>query len=83
MAISQHVTFAHSTDNRKFKCLTGSLFRTLFAVFAPSSTHGAAAHHTCLRLHHGVAASIAGVVHVTEFFAHVDTFLCRVDQASQ
>lgn len=57
------------------KIFSRSLFRTLFAVLAPSSTHGTTANHSSLRLHHGTSASVVGEVHVAKLLTHVDAFL--------
>ena len=56
--------------------ITSSLLGAFFAIFTPTSTHGATANHSRLGLDHGVTALTVGVVHVTEFFAHINAFLC-------
>lgn len=55
--------------------LPGPLGWTLFARATPCGSHGTAAQHFRLRVHHRVEALARLVVQVTRFLPHVDAFL--------
>lgn len=57
------------------RILTCSLAGAFLTEATPCGSHGAAAQHLCLRLHHGIKALSGVISKVAGLLSHVDTLL--------